>query len=133
MTKHTTPSIARQLQRGFTLLEVIVALTITAMVLGSLFALAAGSKQLAFRSGNSLDAAIQARAQINFALLQDEYQDVEIAIDNQRFRIRGEEYLDPVPRKTQANTYKLQRYEVVDEQNDERVEGIRWVRLELPE
>ena len=48
-------------QQGFTLLEVLVALTITGMVLGSLFALAAGSKQLAFRSGESLDVAIEAR------------------------------------------------------------------------
>ena len=52
-------------QQGFTLLEVLVALTITGMVLGSLFALAAGSKQLAFRSGESLDVAIEARARVH--------------------------------------------------------------------
>jgi len=122
-----------QIQKGFTLLEVIVALTITAMVLGSLFALAAGSKQLAFRSGKSLNSAIAARAQVNFAFLQDEYQDVEIAIDNDRFRIRSEEYLDPVPRKTEAHIFKLQHFEVVDEQTDEAIQGTRWVKLELPE
>lgn len=133
MTKRFPISSLKPLQRGFTLLEVIVALTITAMVLGSLFSLAAGSKQLAFRSGQSLNTAIAARAKINFALLEDEYADVEIAIDNERFRIRPEEYLDPVTRKTEPSIYKLQHFEVIDELSDETVHGTRWIKLELPE
>ncbi len=120
-------------QQGFTLLEVIVALTITAMVLGSLFSLAAGSKQLAFRSDQSLQLAVQARAAVNFALLEDEYSEVEPAIDNERFDIRAEDYLDPVHRKTEPFSYKLQHYAVIDERTDERIEGTRWVRLELAE
>ena len=103
------------------------------MVLGSLFALAAGSKQLAFRSGQSLNTAIAERAKINFALLQDEYADVEIAIDDERFRIRPEEYLDPVTRKTETSIYKLQHFEVVDERTDEAVQGTRWIKLEFQE
>ncbi|MBL6817064.1 MAG: type II secretion system protein, partial [Pseudomonadales bacterium] len=39
---------------GFTLLEVIVALTITGFVLGGLFSLVGGSKQLTWRSEASL-------------------------------------------------------------------------------
>lgn len=120
-------------QSGFTLLEVLVALTITAMVLGSLFALAAGSKQLAFRSSASLGLAIQARAAVNFAVLQDEYGDVEEIIAPGRFEIRGNDYLDTVPRKTEPIIYKLQSYEVIDEETDESITGTRWVRLELPE
>ena len=133
MTNPAQFKIPKSSQRGFTLLEVIVALTITAMVLGSLFALAAGSKQLAFRSGQSLNTAIAERAKINFALLQDEYADVEIAIDDERFRIRPEEYLDPVTRKTETSIYKLQHFEVVDERTDEAVQGTRWIKLEFQE
>jgi prepilin-type N-terminal cleavage/methylation domain-containing protein len=133
MTKPAQLKIPKRFQRGFTLLEVIVALTITAMVLGSLFALAAGSKQLAFRSGQSLNTAIAERAKINFALLQDEYADVEIAIDEERFSIRPEEYLDPVTRKTEPSIYKLQHFEVIDERTDAAVQGTRWIKLELPE
>jgi prepilin-type N-terminal cleavage/methylation domain-containing protein len=133
MTKPAQFKTPKRSQRGFTLLEVIVALTITAMVLGSLFALAAGSKQLAFRSGQSLNTAIAERAKINFALLQDEYADVEIAIDNERFRIRPEEYLYPVTRKTEPSIYKLQHFEVIDERTDAAVQGTRWIKLELPE
>lgn len=133
MTRAAPRKTPARAQRGFTLLEVIVALTITALVLGSLFALAAGSKQLALRSGQSLNAAIAARAKINFALLEDEYAEVEIAIDEERFRIRAEEYLDPVARKTDPITYKLQHFEVIDTRSDEAVHGTRWVRLELAE
>ena len=121
-------------QQGFTLLEVVVALTITGMVLGSLFTLAGGSKQLAFRSGESLHAAIQARAEINFALLQDEYREVEEIMEGaERFDIRAEDYLEFPPRKTQETTFKLQTYSVTDEETDEASMGTRWVKLELPE
>ena len=121
-------------QQGFTLLEVVVALTITGMVLGSLFTLAGGSKQLAFRSGESLHAAIQARAAINFALLQDEYREVEEIMEGaERFDIRAEDYLEFPPRKTQETTFKLQTYSVTDEETDEAIMGTRWVKLELPE
>lgn len=133
MTRRPLPHTRPNAQRGFTLLEVIVALTITALVLGSLFALAGGSKQLAFRSGQSLNAAIAARAKINFALLEDEYGDVEIAIDDERFAIRAQEELDDVPRKTQASLYKLQRFEVIDARTDEAVQGTRWLKLEFAE
>ncbi len=121
-------------QRGFTLLEVVVALTITGMVLGSLFALAGGSKQLAFRSAQSLDTAIEARAAINFALLQDEYREVEEIMEgDEPFSIRANEYLEAVPRKTAPTYFKLQSYEVIDEDTDESISGTRWVKLELPE
>lgn len=124
----------RATQKGFTLLEVLVALTITGMVLGSLFALAAGSKQLAFRSGQSLNVAIDARAHVQFALLQDEYGVVEEILEGeQRFEIRGSDYLEPVLRKTQPLSFKLQHYDIVDEETDERISGTRWVKLELPE
>ncbi|MCP5357811.1 MAG: prepilin-type N-terminal cleavage/methylation domain-containing protein [Pseudomonadales bacterium] len=133
MIDRSCPARASRHQNGFTLLEVMVALTITAMVLGSLFALATGSKQLAFRSNQSLTTAVEARAAVNFAFLQNEYGDVEAAIDNDRLTIRGEDYLDPVERKTQPNTLKLQHFEVIDEETDERIEGVRWIKLELPE
>lgn len=125
---------ATRQQRGFTLLEVVVALTITGMVLGSLFALAGGSKQLAFRSAQSLGIAIEARAAINFALLQDEYREVEEIMEgDERFSIRANEYLEAVPRKTAPTYFKLQSYEVIDEDTDESISGTRWVKLELPE
>ncbi len=120
-------------QSGFTLLEVLVALTITGMVLGGLFSVAAGSKQLAYRSGKSLPVAIQARATFNFALLQNEYRDVEEIIEDDRFRIRGNDPLAAVPRKTQPQNLRLQSFEVIDTETDRVIEGTRWNLLELEE
>lgn len=122
-----------QTQQGFTLLEVIVALTITGMVLGGLFTLATGSKQLAYRSFASLSDALEARAAINFALLQDEYGEVEEILQANELEIRAQDYLEDVPRKTEPITFVLQPYEVVNEQSDEVISGTRWARLELPQ
>jgi prepilin-type N-terminal cleavage/methylation domain-containing protein len=125
LTKHN--------QTGFTLLEVIVALTITGMVLGGLFTLAAGSKQLAFRSGTSLSRALEARAAINFALLQDEYSDVEEILEPSDFEIYSEYRLETVPRKTEPITYALQEFEVTNARTEDVITGTRWARLETAE
>src|SRR5690606_16236534 len=76
-------------QRGFTLLEVMVALTITGMVLGSLFTLAAGSKRLAFLSGESLGVATAKRAAVNFTLLHNYYRYLEALLQQPRFHSRA--------------------------------------------
>ena len=117
-------------QRGFTLLEGMVALTITGMVLGGLFTLAAGSKRLAFNSGENLSVAVQKRAAVNFALLQDDYRDVEEILQNSRFEIRALDYLEPPQRKTVLIPFALQTYEVIDEESDEIISAIRWVETE---
>ncbi len=119
-------------QKGFTLLEVIVALTITGFILGGLFTLVAGSKQLSWRSEESLIRAINARAQINFALLENEFNEVEPILENDRYEVRPREVLEEPERKTQATVYTLQAYEVVDENRDEIISGTRWLQLDLP-
>jgi prepilin-type N-terminal cleavage/methylation domain-containing protein len=123
---------ARQKQRGFTLLEVIVALTITGFVLGGLFALAGGSKQLAWKSVQSLENAAAARARINFALLEDDYGFIEPILVTNAYQIRSAELVDPPLRKTQPSIFSLQTYEVINEETDEIIHGSRWTRLELP-
>ncbi len=117
---------------GFTLLEVIVALAITGFVLGSLFSLVAGSKQLTWRSQDSLLRATELRAATNFALLQNEYQDVDPILQNNNYAIIGGEELETPERKTQPTVYALQSYEIRDDERDETVIGTRWIRLELP-
>ncbi|MFT5321665.1 MAG: prepilin-type N-terminal cleavage/methylation domain-containing protein, partial [Pseudohongiellaceae bacterium] len=48
-------------EKGFTLLEVLVAMTITGMALGGLFGVIAGNKRLAWSSEESLVETMQAR------------------------------------------------------------------------
>ena len=73
---------------GFTLLEVMVALTITGMALGGLFGVIAGNKRLAWSSEASLVETMQARSMINFAQLNDERGDIFINLENVSKTIR---------------------------------------------
>jgi prepilin-type N-terminal cleavage/methylation domain-containing protein len=120
-------------QSGFTLLEVIVALTITGFVLGGLFSLVGGSKQLSWRSEESLIQATRIRAAINFALLENEYTDVELVLQDDSYQIQAGEILEYPERKTEANIHTLQAYEVVNRDRDDIISGSRWLQLELPQ
>ncbi|MEX0619751.1 MAG: prepilin-type N-terminal cleavage/methylation domain-containing protein [Pseudohongiellaceae bacterium] len=119
--------------RGFTLLEVIVALTITGFVLGGLFTLIGGSKRLVWTSEESLVRAIDARASINYALLHNELDDVEPVLEKDSYNIVSVELLEPPERKTQPSLNALQSFEVVHEERETLISGTRWIRLELPQ
>ena len=119
-------------QSGFTLLEVIVALTITGFVLGSLFSLVGGSKQLSWRSEESLIRATRARAATNFALLENEYHEVELILENTNYDVRAGELLEEPVRKTQASVHTLQYFEIVNRDRDEIIPVARGVREDLP-
>ena len=120
-------------QSGFTLLEVIVAMAITGFVLGGLFSLMGGSKQLSWRSEDSLQRAAKIRAITNFALLQNEYRDVELILEDENYDILGLEVLEVPERKTQASVFTLQAFEIANEERDEFITGNRWIQLNLPQ
>ena len=120
-------------QDGFTLLEVIVALAITGFILGGLFSLLGSSKQLSWRSEENLLRAARIRAATNFALLQNEFRDVEEILEDNGYEIRSLELLDDPIRKTEPLLYALQRYQITDDSRDEQFFGSRWVRLNLPQ
>ncbi|MDP6416284.1 MAG: type II secretion system protein, partial [Gammaproteobacteria bacterium] len=117
----------------FTLLEVIVALAITGFVLGSLFSLVGGSKQLGWKSEESLLRATRMRAATNFALLENEYRDVEPILDDETYEIVPQDILEEPERKTQPSIYTLQAFEIVDQDTDQIITGSRWIQLELPQ
>ena len=120
-------------QSGFTLLEVIVAMAITGFILGGLFSLLGGSKQLSWRSEDSLQRAAKIRAITNFALLQNEYRDVELILEDENYDILGLEVLEVPERKTQASVFTLQAFEIANEERDEFITGNRWIQLNLPQ
>ncbi|MEX0739235.1 MAG: type II secretion system protein [Pseudohongiella sp.] len=130
----TSPPDNNRANKGFTLLEVMVALTITSLVLGGLFSLAAGSKQLAVRTQTTLQDTMAARAHINFALLENEYRDLEPIIDDDaRYQVEALDILPDVLRRTAPMNDLLQSYQIIDRDTDEVIDGVRWVRLELPQ
>ncbi len=120
-------------QSGFTLLEVIVAMALTGFVLGSLFSLVGGSKQLSWRSEASLLQAMRLRASTNFAFLQNEYNEVEPILEDDQFEIVPTNLLDEPERKTQASPYDLERFEILNQETPESITGVRWIRFELPQ
>lgn len=120
-------------QTGFTLLEVIVALTITGFVLGGLFSLVGGSKQLSWRSEASLIESTRLRAAINFALLENEYSVVEEILQDDSYQIRSLDLLEDPERKTEPTVHAFQAYEVINRERDEVIAGSRWVQLDLPQ
>ena len=120
-------------QDGFTLLEVIVALTITGFILGGLFSLLGSSKQLSWRSEENLLRASRVRAATNFALLQNEFRNVEEILKDDGYEIRSLELLDDPIRKTEPLLWALQRYQITEDSRDEQFFGSRWVRLNLPQ
>ncbi len=132
--KKTNSALRRKCdsQSGFTLLEVIVALAITGFVLGGLFSLVGGSKQLGWRSAESLLRATRLRAATNFALLENEYRSVELILEDDSLQIVPKDILEKPERKTQPSIFTLQAFEIVDDDRDEVIAGSRWVQLDLP-
>ncbi len=120
-------------EAGFTLLEVIVALTITGFVLGGLFSLVGGSKQLSWRSEQSLVQATRVRAATNFALLENEYSDVEEILQDESYQIRVLDLLEDPERKTQSSVHAFQAYEIINRERNEVIAGSRWIQLDLPQ
>lgn len=119
--------------KGFTLLEVMVALTITGMALGGLFSVIAGNKRLAWRSEESLLRTMQARSFINYSQLNDERGEVYIEFENEALLLDSGYELEPPERKTQASPLALRQFEIIDETGEPITTGTYWITLELPE
>lgn len=92
-----------------------------------------GSKQLSWRSQESLVRVNRARAAANFALLENDYNEVELILQDTNYEIRALEILEEPERRTQASVYTLQAYEIVNDDRDEVLTGSRWMRQELPQ
>ncbi len=118
---------------GFTLLEVMVAMTITGMAMGALFGVIAGNKRLAWRAEETLVKTMQARSLINISQLNDEQGEVYINFENEDLLIDSGYELEVPSRKTQATTGALRQYEVIDEFGELITSGTYWVELDLPE
>ena len=130
---NVSPNKALNRAAGFTLLEVMVALTITGMALGGLFSVIAGNKRLAWQSEQSLVRTMQARSLINYSQLNDERGEAYVDFENDDLLLEYGYELEVPERKTQATTLALRRYEVFDEYGELITTGTYWVQLDLPE
>ena len=121
-----------QKTKGFTLLESIVALTITGFLLGGLFSLIGGSKELSFRAGGHLSRSLELRAINNFGMLQDGYNDFEAILDSDRFDVEDLYELAAPARKTQPMNHSLKVFEITDKNSRVSFLLSRWQQEDLP-
>ena len=119
--------------RGFTLLEVLVALTITGFALGALLGVIGGNKRLAWRSEDALVEAGRVRVEINLAQLQDTPGEVPREEPPRELRVDSELLLETPERKTQAITATLRGYEVRTASGEVLSRGVYWSQLTRPE
>ena len=119
--------------KGFTLLESIVALTITGFLLGGLFSLIGGSKELSFRAGGHLSSSLELRAINNFSMLQDGYNEFESILGIDTFDVEDRYELASPARKTQPMNHRLKAFEVTDRKTGESFLLSRWQQEDLPQ
>ncbi len=123
--------------RGFTLLEVLVALAITGMVLGTVFSLSAGSKRLALSASADLRSIVALRSAINAAQTrqQPDFPAPSASAENSAWKLRynASDPLEKPERQTQKILYVLEPVEIQLENRERKVAPIacvRWKRLE---
>jgi len=121
--------------QGFTLLEVLIAVTLTAMVLGNLLALQSQSKRLAFKADNVLQKTINQRAYFNAAWVDsqqdsfylDKLQADEIySADNAKALKKPEAQSKPLK-------FHLESFQIVDKQGNIVLSSVRLKDTELAE
>ncbi|MEK8020634.1 MAG: type II secretion system protein, partial [Candidatus Parabeggiatoa sp.] len=104
-------------QTGFTLLEVLVALAIVGIALGSVFGLLAGSKRLAFKAVDDIERTLFLRSAINAAQVLEEPEYPELPERYKRsLTLQTDELLEKPERQTRAMRLGLEVYILRDDE-----------------
>jgi len=103
-------------QTGFTLLEVIVAMTIVSIALGSVFGLLAGSKRLAFKAADDIEQTIFLRSMLNTVqiLKEPDYPQLPERY-KKNLKINFDELLEKPERQTRLMRLALEPYTLRDD------------------
>ncbi|MDD2817094.1 MAG: type II secretion system protein [Thiotrichaceae bacterium] len=117
--------------QGFTLLEVILAMMIVGMVLGTLFSLLAGSKRLAFKASDEIGETLFLRTALNVyqVLEKPEYPQLPNEYAKE-LSAQTDSLLDPPDRQTQKIPLGLEPYILKDARSGIQVNSVRWKKLE---
>ena len=126
------PSLISNTSRGFTLLEVIVAMTIVAMVVGVTFSLLAGSKRLAFKAADDIGEVIFLRSAINIAQVLDdpEYPKLPKRYADQ-LDLKTEKLLEKPEVQTRAISVGLEPYTWQHKAKGLTITTVRWKKLDV--
>ncbi len=108
-------------RQGFTLLEILIAITLAAMVLGSVFVLQSQSKQLVFRSQTKIYESLELRAALNNAHLPN----APKRLTNQ-FHIANAHILEKPEEQSTAIRWQLEQFDLLDQQGNVMLSSIRF-------
>jgi general secretion pathway protein I len=116
-------------QQGFTLLEVIVAMAIVGMALGTILGLLAGSKRLAFKATDDIERTIFLRSAINAAQVLKEPEYPELPSQYKKnLTISIGEPLEKPERQTQPMQLALEPYTLRDEEKGIELSTVRLIK-----
>lgn len=119
--------MGKKINKGFTLLEVIIALSIVALAMGSAFGLLAGSKRLAFKAADDVGRTVFLRAALNVAQVIETPEYPELPEQyKKRLTLQVEEPLEKPERQTQPTTLALEPYTFVDTEKNLQLNSVRW-------
>lgn len=116
-------------KNGFTLLEVIIAMAIVGLVLGSVFTLLASSKRLAFQAAEDVGQTLFLRAAINAAQVLEEPKYPELPERYQQtLELKIEDTLEKPEQQTRPLRLALEPYTF--EQDNITITTLRWKKLD---
>ncbi|MCU7940603.1 MAG: prepilin-type N-terminal cleavage/methylation domain-containing protein [gamma proteobacterium symbiont of Bathyaustriella thionipta] len=115
-------------QQGFTLLEVMIAITLTALVLGNLFALQSQSKRLSFKAQMNLHKNINQRAYFNAAWINnrrlDSYMD-ELSRHSD-YSVANESELKIPQEQVKPLNFSLESFTIMNHENETVLSSVRF-------
>ncbi len=121
-------------QNGFTLLEILISITLVAMVLGSLFALQASSSKLTLKAEKKIDENISLRAALNIASLTVEKEDViNEVLKTYGYRIANIQALEKPEDQTTPIKLQLEQFDITDQQGNILLTSVRFKKLKTVE
>ncbi|OQY50740.1 MAG: hypothetical protein DRR08_02295 [Candidatus Parabeggiatoa sp. nov. 2] len=118
-------------QAGFTLLEVLVAMAIVGIALGTLFSLLAASKRLAFKAVDDIERTVFLRSAVNVAQVLEEPDYPEFPERyKQSLDLSTDEPLEKPERQTRPMRLALEPYTLRDDEKGLEFTTVRLVKLD---
>lgn len=118
--------------KGFTLLEVLVSITLTALVLGNIFALQSQSKRLNFKAQTNLLKTINQRAYLNVAWISNREEDAYLEeLSESGFSVTNKEPLKKPEEQSKPIKYFLEAFDVVNADNNIILSSVRVQNLPI--
>lgn len=113
--------------QGFTLLEVLISITLTALVLGNLFALQSQSKRLSFKAQSNLQKNINQRAYLNAAWISNRQLDSYMEELSRSAHYSVDKRVEVKKPETQTKPLKfaLESFDIVNQHDEVILSSVR--------